>query len=487
MLRTGVKVRSETKFGRSAGRWASELSCCVQLLGCRVRRYKGVSGGHLNAVDDLGNTALYYAVLHESVDMVRNLLVDPDVDVNLLCSEGVSAFMLSTFVRPRGHLPIFFTFLDLAADRIIFHCAEDRRRKNDVRVDPDGKCNTVVDFALMEEFVYSERPMTWALRMLGAPDPTGLVLELLNMESRIEEARLDNYRMDAPPEGTLKYTMRFMPPETSSDVGEVRITIVSASGLHSDAGDWSTGSSTFCVVHMQHRGAVNEKPVLVQKTEAKSSAANPSFNAVLGFQLPKRLLSQYRVGIEVWCRAEVWGTRKFLGCVFVPSLSGVTEATSEFEAKLEAMPTSGTMRVGQSGEAAEKNDTSSDVPTWKTFLRSDGVLKQTWNAILQDECIPWDYKLLMKAQCMYDPEGIQSLRKERTRQYTALAQQMAKHALVAVAYGVGASVGFGLTTAYLASKGTQQVWSGSDVHEEGTMHSGKHTDTNCKMQCLLAL
>lgn len=97
-----------------------------------------VHGTNLNDVDHLGNSALYYAVLHESVDMVRNLLVDPHVNVNQLCAEGLSPFMLSTIIRPRGHLPIFFSFLDLARNRLDLHLLEDRSKKNDVRVDPGG-------------------------------------------------------------------------------------------------------------------------------------------------------------------------------------------------------------------------------------------------------------------------------------------------------------------------------------------------------------
>lgn len=48
----------------------------------RNESYDGVQGSELNRQDHLGNTVLYYAVLHESFDMVQNLLLDAkDIDV----------------------------------------------------------------------------------------------------------------------------------------------------------------------------------------------------------------------------------------------------------------------------------------------------------------------------------------------------------------------------------------------------------------------
>lgn len=194
----------------------------------------------------------------------------------------------------------------------------------------------------MEEFVYSERPMTWALRLLNAPDPTGLVLDLLNLESLIEENRLKRYHMMGAPVGSIKYTTRLIPPQNGKDVHDLHVTIISGTGLvvqhdvaadgqqqHSPAGSVNRScSNLFCVVYIQHRGAFNEKPVLVHTIETKQATTEPVWNAVCKFELPARLLSQYSAAIEVWSKGDSWGAKRtFLGRVVIPSLKGVYAVT----------------------------------------------------------------------------------------------------------------------------------------------------------------
>ena len=116
--------------------------------------YTGVSGEPLNIQDGLGNTALWYAVLHENFDMVRSLLLDPDVDVNMPCGEGFTPFMMSTVIKPRGNLEIFYAFLHadaLGTNKLKLKNTENMSMKTSLTLDKGGKANNVADYALMEE------------------------------------------------------------------------------------------------------------------------------------------------------------------------------------------------------------------------------------------------------------------------------------------------------------------------------------------------
>ena len=143
----------------------------------------------MNRKDRLGNTALYYAVLHENFDMTQCILEDPLTDPNILGSEGMSPFMLTVVTKPRGHLPLFYAFLVFAEDRVNFQQFDDRSKKSSLKVDKDGKPNNAADYALMEEFVYVERPMTQELLKRGV-HPTGEVAKLVLFEELREQDRM---------------------------------------------------------------------------------------------------------------------------------------------------------------------------------------------------------------------------------------------------------------------------------------------------------
>lgn len=70
---------------------------------------------------------------------------------NIICAEGFSAFMLSILIKPRGHLPIFFSFVEQAGTTIDWMQKEDRTERSDPNVDPNGKPNNLIDYALLQE------------------------------------------------------------------------------------------------------------------------------------------------------------------------------------------------------------------------------------------------------------------------------------------------------------------------------------------------
>lgn len=119
--------------------------------------WKGVGGDELNRKDNLGFTALWYAVLHCNADMVRMLLSDPTVDVNVVNQGGPASFdmtpiMLSACVKARGKLDIFFILLN--------HKSINLEAKN-------SQGFTLYDICYMEEVEFSLKPMTDALEKKG--------------------------------------------------------------------------------------------------------------------------------------------------------------------------------------------------------------------------------------------------------------------------------------------------------------------------------
>lgn len=59
--------------------------------------------------------------------------------------------MLSILIKPRGHLPIFFSFVEQAGTTIDWMQKEDRTERSDPNVDPNGKPNNLIDYALLQE------------------------------------------------------------------------------------------------------------------------------------------------------------------------------------------------------------------------------------------------------------------------------------------------------------------------------------------------
>lgn len=116
-----------------------------------------VEGATLNATDDLGYTALWYAVLNKNADMVRMLIADPAVDVNIQNKDGVGGnemtpLMLSACVKARGKLDIFLILL--SHPKIDLHIS-------------NSQGLTVFDIAFMEEIEFVNRPMTALLKTKG--------------------------------------------------------------------------------------------------------------------------------------------------------------------------------------------------------------------------------------------------------------------------------------------------------------------------------
>ena len=174
------------------------------------KKYGQFNGDAINQTDRLGNTALYYAVLHGNFDMVQCILEDPVADPNILGTEGMSPFMLTTVVKRRGNLPLFYSFLIQAEKRIDFQLLEDRSMKTSLKADKASKPNNIADYALMEEFVYVERPMTQELMKRGV-HPTGGVAKLVLFEELREQDRMQSYRIDPekPVQGTVSVSMKY--------------------------------------------------------------------------------------------------------------------------------------------------------------------------------------------------------------------------------------------------------------------------------------
>ena len=99
----------------------------------------------LDAVDNLNNTALFYAVLHENLLMVHMLLragADPDVQKR---KDKMTCLQLAIRVRERGNTDLFTMLLGLGESDPLLK---------------DKKGNTALDYAYMEELVFFHRPMS---------------------------------------------------------------------------------------------------------------------------------------------------------------------------------------------------------------------------------------------------------------------------------------------------------------------------------------
>jgi len=75
--------------------------------------------------------------------MTQCILEDPLTDPNILGSEGMSPFMLTVVTKPRGQLPLFYSFLIHAEDRIDFQQVEDKSKKSSLEANKDGKPNNI--------------------------------------------------------------------------------------------------------------------------------------------------------------------------------------------------------------------------------------------------------------------------------------------------------------------------------------------------------
>jgi ankyrin repeat protein/Ca2+-binding EF-hand superfamily protein len=352
--------------------------------------YAGVSGDELNRKDNFGNTVLYYAVLHESVDLVRNLLEDPKVDVNAVCAEGMTPFMLSIIVKPRGNVPIFYTFVEKAGDRIDWEQVEDKGLKTDPKIDVDGKPNNLADYALMEEFCYAERPMLNLIQTHGCK-PTGEIARLIEFEALIEQDRMQSYALkevtetvtvvetpekeadaagDPDPiakkveqkvqkevKGTITYSMEYLPNEYGG-YGGLSVKIVKAEGLEvhemnekvkkskSKAGKavidvettrWVNPFVDIVLIHDDQdsrRDAVKRKTKTVKKVLGGKLA---SFVQTKTFELSRTACDKKCLALEVWHNAGLLKSDVFLGIFKVSVKEALASQGKLLTVKLEAV------------------------------------------------------------------------------------------------------------------------------------------------------
>eukprot|EP00041_Stephanoeca_diplocostata_P006162 m.77641 g.77641 ORF g.77641 m.77641 type:complete len:1596 (+) comp16204_c0_seq5:127-4914(+) len=143
--------------------------------------FRGFEGDELNAPDKFGYSPLWYAVLHCNADMVRMLIADPKVDVNVQNVGGVGGFgmtpiMLAACVVPRGKLDIFFMLLnhpdiDLSLKAYTGATNKERRKSSLLGSLLKGfrgkKGFTLYDICYMEELEFAFHPMTDALKKRG--------------------------------------------------------------------------------------------------------------------------------------------------------------------------------------------------------------------------------------------------------------------------------------------------------------------------------
>ena len=328
-------------------------------------KYKGVQGEELNRRDNFGNTVLYYAVLHESVDMIQNLLRDPQIDVNAVCAEGMTPFMMSVLIKPRGNLPIFFSFIDLAGDRIDWQQVEDKSKKTDPKTNIDGKANNLADYALLQEFCHAERPMLNVIQQ-NECDPTGLVATLLEYEALMEQDRMQSYILPEVVEtntvvkeeenlakgitenvtakeettlqkevkGSVTYSMSFNPAGFDG-YGELQVKVVKAQGLEvhemsekvkkkknkeTGVDDIEIKTTRWCNpfvdVVLLHEDQAGRRDAVKRKTKTVSKVVDgklASFVKVNNFELNKEECTKKAISLEVWHKAGAFSADVFLG------------------------------------------------------------------------------------------------------------------------------------------------------------------------------
>lgn len=73
------------------------------------------------------------------------------------------------------------------------------------------------------------------------------------------------------------------------------------------------------------------------------------------------------------------------------------------------------------------------LPAWTNTFQSDGIIKRTWNNILEDEAMPYTGKLVAKLQCMYDLEDVyEAMENEKDRRNLETAKVAAEGSCVRV-------------------------------------------------------
>jgi len=261
--------------------------------------------------------------------------------------------------------------------------------------------------------------------------PTKQVAQLLEYEGKIEQDRLQAYRIKDVPWISEEKEYKVAGSMTVNLVydnalfdgfGGLKVTVVKAEGIalveekvtqkkdketgemYEDTSKWS---NSYCNVILIHNDESNRRDGYVQKTQTrKESDDTPTWGKTFRFELQREKLKNKSITVECWSRSGnlLGGRSKFLGMATfnVGDVSDTADRTQDL-IELDNIP--------DALEAA--------APAWKNAIlegRTDGPIKKSWESIIKDECAPFTTQALHKARCMYDTDALEELKAIRSKQ-----------------------------------------------------------------------
>ena len=173
----------------------------------------------------------------------------------------------------------------------------------------------------------------------------------------------------------------------------------------------------YCKVHLLHLDEGDRKDNQYHnsfKSKTRKKTLEPAFNKRDELEITEADAKNKAVLVEVWSRGssllnplKPWlgSAKTFLGMAVFPIADALTKSGNAVTMQLAAVedlpPPPARYNDGfydsAEGKKADGRRQDDPVPSWVNGDRagSDGIIKRTWNRILDDECPPWTSKVRM--------------------------------------------------------------------------------------------